>query len=215
MIPINKIFSIIGTKKFKNILEVLGIVLLCIFLIFLNHYYKKYNIEKENNKKLESTISNLRNNNSSQIYYKIKWKNDTINASIVSSLYLDKSNLKKELSDKNKYLKELKIKIKDLTSQINQSFTIHDTIKSIAYIDSFKSIHTEYIDSFTTIKVTINKDLTSNIIYNSNEIYDLYNYINYKHHFLFFRWGKEEKYLLFPYNPRVKAKIKAISVIKN
>lgn len=201
------------------ILSAVILVVLISFSILLSRYsYEKKRAQEfeQSSKQLSMTVNHL---NDSNRIFKTKLGKTTVWASEVQTLYMDKKNLVSQLTTqlgvKKKELHDIGIKIKDIQSVVSVNSTSSDTVHTVAYIDSIQSLHAEYCDSFITIATQIFRNNQAVIRYTSRESYDLFNYVSFRHHFLFFRWGRDNKYLLLPHNPHTKAVIKAIHLIRS
>ena len=172
----------------------------------------KLRIAEDNKELLVKSINTMQD--SSKVL-KLKIDGQKVLAAEYNTLYLDKQNIESQLSDKVRTIKKLGIKINNLESSVTQQVHTSDTIRSVAYVDSLQSLHTAYTDSFIDISATIYRNMKSVITYENNETFDLYNYRDYKHKFLFVKWGTVDKFLLIPKNPNTSVKIKSIKIIKN
>lgn len=172
----------------------------------------KLRIAEDNKELLVKSINTMQD--SSKVL-KLKIDGQKVLAAEYNTLYLDKQNIESQLSDKMKTIKALGAKIDDLKSCVTQQITTRDTIHTISYIDSLQSLYTSYKDSFISISTTIYRDRHSIITYENNEVFDLINYRVHKHEFLFFKWGKVDKFVLIPHNPNTSVKIKAVEIIND
>ena len=182
------------------------IALLAILSFFAFYYCNKYKETKVMLKKKEllaKTINMLHDSSSSV-------KINGISASEYNTLYLEKENIEKQLSS----FKSTKIRKNDLESAVSTRSITTDTIYQTVYIDSVQALHSCYTDSFMNISATIYRDMHTVIMYENKEYYDLFNYKGYRHKFLFFKWGKIDKYLLVPGNPKTKCSIRAVKIIR-
>ena len=182
------------------------IALLAILSFFAFYYCNKYKETKVMLKKKEllaKTINMLHDSSSSV-------KINGISASEYNTLYLEKENIEKQLSS----FKSTKIRKNDLESAVSTRSITTDTIYQTVYIDSVQALHACYTDSFMNISATIYRDMHTVIMYENKEYYDLFNYKGYRHKFLFFKWGKIDKYLLVPGNPKTKCSIRAVKIIR-
>lgn len=182
------------------------IALLAILSFFAFYYCNKYKETKVMLKKKEllaKTINMLHDSSSSV-------KINGISASEYNTLYLEKENIEKQLSS----FKSTKIRKNDLESAVSIKSVTADTIYQTVYVDSVQALHALYTDSFINISATIYRDMHTVIMYENKEYYDLFNYKGYRHKFLFFKWGKIDKYLLVPGNPKTKCSIRAVKIIR-
>lgn len=196
------------------------IVVLILALSALSYYcYNMYIDTKAKLKASESSkellVQSINTLQDSCKTYKVKIGNEDITASEFNTLYIDKNNIESQLSDKVETIKKLGIKLNGLESATMANISTHDTVHSIAYIDSLKSLTTEYKDSFVYICTTIHRDNSSDIWYSINDEFDLYNIKGYKHKFLFIKWGTADKFILIPRNPKSSGKIRSIKVINS
>ena len=180
--------------------------LLAIASFFAFYYCNKYKETKVMLKKKEllAKTINMLHDSSSNI------KINGVSASEYNTLYLEKENIEKQLSS----FKRTKIHKNDLESAVNIKSVTADTIYQTVYVDSLQALHALYKDSFINISATIYRDKKAMIMYENKEYYDLFNYKGYRHKFLFFRWGKIDKYLLIPGNPKTKCSIGAVKIIR-
>ena len=200
--------------------KIVSIVIVVLLLAMSACSYYCYNKYKETKAKLKASESNkellvqsINTLQDSCKTYKVKIGNDKITVSEFNTLYIDKNNIESQLSDKVKTIKKLGIKINNLESSVTQQVTTVDTIHTIAYVDSLQSLCASYRDSFIDISTTIYRDRRSIITYKNNEIFDLLNYKSHKHKFLFIKWGKIDKFVLVPHNPKTKVSIRAVKII--
>lgn len=152
---------------------------------------------------LAKTINMLHDSSSSV-------KINGISASEYNTIYLEKENIEKQLES----FKKTNIHKNDLESAVSTRSITTDTIYQTVYIDSVQALHACYTDSFMNISATIYRDMHTVIMYENKEYYDLFNYKGYRHKFLFFKWGKIDKYLLVPGNPKTKCSIRAVKIIR-
>lgn len=180
--------------------------LLAIASFFAFYYCNKYKETKVMLKKKEllAKTINMLHDSSSDI------KINGVSASEYNTLYLEKENIEKQLSS----FKSTKIHKNDLESAVSIKSVTTDTIYQTVYVDSVQALHALYTDSFINISATIYRDKKAMIMYENKEYYDLFNYKGYRHKFLFFRWGKSDKYLLIPGNPKTKCSIRAVKIIR-
>lgn len=180
--------------------------LLAIASFFAFYYCNKYKETKVMLKKKEllAKTINMLHDSSSNI------KINGVSASEYNTLYLEKENIEKQLSS----FKRTKIHKNDLESAVSIKSVTADTIYQTVYVDSVHALHALYKDSFINISATIYRDKKAMIMYENKEYYDLFNYKGYRHKFLFFRWGKIDKYLLIPGNPKTKCSIRAVKIIR-
>ena len=195
-----------------------SIIIILIVIAGLAYYF--YNQWTEVRKKLKETESNkelliksINNLQDSSKTLKLKLDSQTVYAAEYNTLYLDKQNIESQLSDKMKTIKALGVNIDNLESCVTQQVTTVDTIHTIAYVDSLQSLCASYRDSFIDISTTIYRDRRSIITYKNNEIFDLLNYKSHKHKFLFFKWGKIDKFVLVPHNKKTSVKLRAVKII--
>jgi hypothetical protein len=80
-------------------------------------------------------------------------------------------------------IKDLKLKIKDLSNVSTISISNSDSVPLTKQTDSIYN----YKDYWTNITVNIP---ASTCIYNTRDSLQTYLYVKYKHHFLWWRWGK-------------------------
>lgn len=182
------------------------IALLAILSFFAFYYCNKYKETKVMLKKKEllaKTINMLHDSSSSV-------KINGISASEYNTIYLEKENIEKQLES----FKKTNIHKNDLESAVSTRSITTDTIYQTVYIDSVQALHACYTDSFMNISTTIYRDRHTVIMYENKEYYDLFNYKGYRHKFLFFKWGKIDKYLLVPGNPKTKCSIRAVKIIR-
>lgn len=170
----------------------------------------KLRIAEDNKELLVKSINTMQD--SSKVL-KLKIDGQKVLAAEYNTLYLDKQNIESQLSDKMKTIKALGVNIDNLESCVTQQVTTVDTIHTIAYVDSLQSLCASYRDSFIDISTTIYRDRRSIITYKNNEIFDLLNYKSHKHKFLFIKWGKIDKFVLVPHNPKTKVSIRAVKII--
>lgn len=187
-----------------------SILLLVIFLVmsYFAFYYHNKTKQLENSKYLVTQSINMDGDSSKTI------KSDGISSIQFNTLYAEKENIKKLLNNKMEQIKKLDIRINELESSVTQDINTTDTIRTICYIDSLQSICASYKDSFINISATVYRDKKAVIAYKSNESFDLYNYKGYRHKFLFFKWGKIDRFILVPKNPKTRGSIRAIKIIK-
>ena len=195
-----------------------SIIIILIVIAGLAYYF--YNQWTEVRKKLKETESNkelliksINNLQDSSKTLKLKLDSQTVYAAEYNTLYLDKQNIESQLSNKLKTIKELGVKLDNLESCVTQQVTTVDTIHTIAYVDSLQSLCASYRDSFIDISTTIYRDRRSLITYKNNEVFDLLNYKSHKHKFLFFKWGKIDKFVLVPHNKKTSVKLRAVKII--
>ena len=195
-----------------------SIIIILIVIAGLAYYF--YNQWTEVRKKLKETESNkelliksINNLQDSSKTLKLKLDSKAVYAAEYNTLYLDKQNIESQLSDKMKTIKALGVNIDNLESCVTQQITTKDTIHTIAYVDSLQSLCASYRDSFIDISTTIYRDRRSLITYKNNEVFDLLNYKSHKHKFLFIKWGKIDKFVLVPHNPKTKVSIRAVKII--
>lgn len=196
------------------------IVVLLLALSACSYYcYSKY---KETKAKLKASESNkellvqsINTLQDSCKTFKVKIGENKFTASAINTLYLDKKNLKSQLSDKIETINKLGIDIDRLESVVSVKSNTSDTVHTIAYVDSIQSLHSEYKDSFVYISTTINRNNSSDIWYSINDEFDLYNHKSRKHKFLFIKWGKVDQFILIPHNPKSSARIRAVKVISD
>ena len=173
-------------KKFILGMAIVGILSLFFYLSKNDGKYKKIINSEKVSKGDTGTV-------------KIIYKYDTVFSCKTKTVYV--GNIKG--------IKELGIKDKDVNSLVNISSNTSDTL--ITEIQSSDTL--KYKDKFIEIQAVRKDKNTAEFIYNINEEFDLINYTSYKHHFLWFRWGKSNNYVLVPYNPKTKAHIKATCVL--
>lgn len=175
-------------KKFILGMAMIGILSLFFYLSKNDGKYKKIINSEKVSKSDTGTV-------------RIIYKYDTVFSYKTKTVYVGKGDIKG--------IKDLGIKDKYVNSLVNISSNTSDTV--ITEIQSPDTL--KYKDKFINIKAVIKDKNTAEFIYNINEEFDLYNFTSYRHHFLWFRWGKSNNYVLVPYNPKTKAHIKAISVL--
>jgi hypothetical protein len=202
-----------GGKIVSTAIVVLLIAALsCAYLFYIKWHDAKAKLKSsENNKEL--LVKSINGLQDSSKILKLKMDGQKINAAEYNTLYLDKQNIESQLSDKMKTIKALGVNIDNLESCVTQQVTTVDTIHTIAYVDSLQSLCASYRDSFIDISTTIYRDRRSIITYKNNEIFDLLNYKSHKHKFLFIKWGKIDKFVLVPHNPKTKVSIRAVKII--
>ena len=195
-----------------------SIIIILIVIAGLAYYF--YNQWTEVREKLKETESNkelliksINNLQDSSKTLKLKLDSKAVYAAEYNTLYLDKQNIESQLSNKLKTIKELGVKLDNLESYVTQQVTTVDTIHTIAYVDSLQSLCASYRDSFIDISTTIYRDRRSLITYKNNEVFDLLNYKSHKHKFLFFKWGKIDKFVLVPHNKKTSVKLRAVKII--
>ena len=175
-------------KKFILGMAIVGILSLFFYLSKNDGKYKKITNSEKVSKSDTGTV-------------KIIYKYDTVFSCKTKTIYVGKGNIKG--------VKDLGIKDKDVNSLVNISSNTSDTL--ITEIQSSDTL--KYKDKFIEIQAVRKDKNTAEFIYNINEEFDLINYTSYRHHFLWFRWGKSNNYVLVPYNPKTKAHIKATCVL--
>ena len=200
--------------------KIVSTVIVVLLLAMSACSYYCYNKYKETKAKLKASESNkelliksINNLQDSSKTLKLKLDSQTVYAAEYNTLYLDKQNIESQLSDKMKTIKALGVNIDNLESFATQQVTTVDTIHTIAYVDSLQSLCASYRDSFIDISTTIYRDRRSLITYKNNEVFDLLNYKSHKHKFLFFKWGKIDKFVLVPHNKKTSVKLRAVKII--
>ena len=194
---------------------ILLLVAVSVFIFFLFSYHsaqRKYEEYKQKSELLSHTVSALKD---SVRTYKVRIGNYKVNVAEAPTLYVDRKNLAGQLKDQKKDLSALGIRMKYLESATRVATATTDTIQMPVYQDSLQFLHAEYRDSFTVINATIYRDNRAQIDYQANEVYDLYNYRAYRHRFLFFHWGRSDRYVLVPHNPKTSTTIRSLKIIKS
>lgn len=184
-----------GSLKTALILFLIVIILIIIVLGQCGNIRK----EKEKINNLTNTID--ADNNPSPV--KTVVDKDTVWLYNYSTLFLNKEKAVKETGEKI-------IKKKDLISAISTSTDTRDTVK----VNIVKDTIINYYDGFLNLAMTLRKN-TALIRYDNKDSLDFYNYIKYRHHFLFFRWGKTDSWKVYSKNPRTHIlNFKVIKIMK-
>ena len=202
-----------GGKIASTSIIIILIVIAGLAYYFYNQWTEVRTKLKETESNKELLIKSINNLQDSSKILKLKLDSQTVYAAEYNTLYLDKQNIESQLSNKLKTIKELGVKLDNLESYVTQQVTTVDTIHTIAYVDSLHSLYASYRDSFIDISTTIYRDRRSLITYKNNEVFDLLNYKSHKHKFLFFKWGKIDKFVLVPHNKKTSIKLRAVKII--
>ena len=202
-----------GGKIASTSIIIILIVIAGLAYYFYNQWTEVRTKLKETESNKELLIKSINNLQDSSKILKLKLDSQTVYAAEYNTLYLDKQNIESQLSNKLKTIKELGVKLDNLESYVTQQATTIDTIHTIAYVDSLQSLCASYRDSFIDISTTIYRDRRSLITYKNNEVFDLLNYKSHKHKFLFFKWGKIDKFVLVPHNKKTSVKLRAVKII--
>ena len=185
----------------KGSLKTALILLLIIIILCFVVIKQCGNIRKEREK--VNNLTNTINADNNPLPVKTTIGKDTVWLYNYSTLFLDKEKAVKETGEKI-------IKKKDLISAISTSTDTRDTIR----VNIVKDTIINYYDGFLNLAMTLKKNIAL-IRYDNKDSLDFYNYIKYRHHFLFFRWGKTDSWSVYSRNPRTHiSNFKVIKIMK-
>lgn len=185
----------------KGSLKTVLILLLIIIILCFVVIKQCGNIRKEREK--VNNLTNTINTDNNPLPVKTTIGKDTVWLYNYSTLFLDKEKAVKETGEKI-------IKKKDLISAISTSTDTRDTVR----VNIVKDTIINYYDGFLNLAMTLKKNIAL-IRYDNKDSLDFYNYVKYRHHFLFFRWGKTDSWKVYSRNPRTHiSDFKVIKIMK-
>lgn len=185
----------------KGSLKTALILLLIIIILCFVVIKQCGNIRKEREK--VNNLTNTINADNNPLPVKTTIGKDTVWLYNYSTLFLDKGKAVKETGEKI-------IKKKDLISAISTSTDTRDTVR----VNIVKDTIINYYDGFLNLAMTLKKNIAL-IRYDNKDSLDFYNYVKYRHHFLFFRWGKTDSWKVYSRNPRTHiSNFKVIKIMK-
>ena len=185
----------------KGSLKTALILLLIIIILCFVVIKQCGNIRKEREK--VNNLTNTINTDNNPLPVKTTIGKDTVWLYNYSTLFLNKEKAVKETGEKI-------IKKKDLISAMSTSTDTRDTVR----VNIVKDTIINYYDGFLNLAMTLKKNIAL-IRYDNKDSIDFYNYIKYRHHFLFFRWGKTDSWKVYSRNPRTHiSNFKVIKIMK-
>lgn len=185
----------------KDSLKTALILLLVIIILCFVIIKQCGNIRKEREK--VNNLTNTINTDNNPLPVKTTIGKDTVWLYNYSTLFLNKEKAVKETGEKI-------IKKKDLISAMSTSTDTRDTVR----VNIVKDTIINYYDGFLNLAMTLKKNIAL-IRYDNKDSLDFYNYIKYRHHFLFFRWGKTDSWKVYSRNPRTHiSNFKVIKIMK-
>lgn len=185
----------------KGSLKTALILLLVIIILCFVVIKQCGNIRKEREK--VNNLTNTINTDNNPLPVKTTIGKDTVWLYNYSTLFLNKEKAVKETGEKI-------IKKKDLISAMSTSTDTRDTVR----VNIVKDTIINYYDGFLNLAMTLKKNIAL-IRYDNKDSLDFYNYIKYRHHFLFFRWGKTDSWKVYSRNPRTHiSNFKVIKIMK-